>query len=173
MENPNSPAQIKEYLHKTTGFSIASLNKKDLDDMDKQFRYWPKAQRVLAIRREMGKTSNKKYAAMLQCVCNDGRIHGLLQFCGAARTGRWAGRLVQVQNLPQNHLRDLDYARQLVKAGDLEDFELNYENPTHVLSELILRCLARAIPPGKNIHLRFPRLRFLSYRGARYRVAGG
>ena len=137
MENPNSPAQIKEYLHKTTGFSIASLNKKDLDDMDKQFRYWPKAQRVLAIRREMGKTSNKKYAAMLQCVCNDGRIHGLLQFCGAARTGRWAGRLVQVQNLPQNHLRDLDYARQLVKAGDLEDFELNYENPTHVLSELI------------------------------------
>ena len=137
MENPNSPAQIKEYLHKTTGFSIASLNKKDLDDMDKQFRYWPKAQRVLAIRREMGKTSNKKYAAMLQCVCDDGRIHGLLQFCGAARTGRWAGRLVQVQNLPQNHLRDLDYARQLVKAGDLEDFELNYENPTHVLSELI------------------------------------
>ena len=137
MENPNSPAQIKEYLHKTTGFSIASLNKKDLDDMDKQFRYWPKAQRVLAIRREMGKTSNKKYAAMLQCVCDDGRIHGLLQFCGAARTGRWAGRLVQVQNLPQNHLSDLDYARQLVKAGDLEDFELNYENPTHVLSELI------------------------------------
>ena len=85
----------------------------------------------------MGKTSNKKYAAMLQCVCNDGRIHGLLQFCGAARTGRWAGRLVQVQNLPQNHLSDLDYARQLVKAGDVEDFELNYENPTHVLSELI------------------------------------
>ena len=137
MENPNSPQQIKEYLHKTTGFSIASLNKKDLDDMDKQFRYWPKAQRVLAIRREMGKTSNRKYVAMQNCVCSDSRIHGLLQFYGAARTGRWAGRLVQVQNLPQNHLQDLDYARQLVKAGDLADFELNYSNPAQVLSELI------------------------------------
>lgn len=137
MENPNSPTQIKEYLHKATGFSIASLNKKDLDDMDKQFRYWPKAQRVLAIRREMGKTSNRKYAVMLECVCKDGRIHGLLQFYGAARTGRWAGRLVQVQNLPQNHLEDLDYARSLVKAGDLSEFEDNYENPTQVLSELI------------------------------------
>ena len=137
MENPNSPAQIKQYIHQATGLPIQSLNKKELDDIEKQLKYWPKPRRVLEIRREMGKTSNKKYPAMLQCVCQDGRIHGLLQFCGAARTGRWAGRLVQIQNLPQNHLQDLDYARQLVKAGDLADFELNYSNPTQVLSELI------------------------------------
>lgn len=137
MENPNSPAQIKDYLHKAAGISVSTLNKKNLDEVEALVKYYRKARRVLELRREMGKTSNKKYAAMLKCVCADGRIHGLLQFCGAARTGRWAGRLVQVQNLPQNHLSDLDYARQLVKAGDLEDFELNYENPTHVLSELI------------------------------------
>src|SRR5574344_49561 len=137
MDNPNSPAQIKAYLSKTTGMTIESLNKKNLDDLDKQLSFFPKAQKILSLRKEMGKTSNKKYSSMLNCVGEDGRVHGLLQFYGAARTGRWAGRLVQVQNLPQNHLNDLDYARQLVKAGDLEDFELNYENPTHVLSELI------------------------------------
>lgn len=151
MENPNSPAQIKEYIAKATGQTIGSLNKKDLGDLEASLKYWPKAQRVLAIRKEMGKTSNKKYSAMLKCVCNDGRIHGLLQFCGANRTGRWAGRLVQVQNLPQNHLTDLDYARQLVKAGDLEDFELNYENPTHVLSELIRTAFIAK--PGHTFHV--------------------
>ena len=151
MENPNSPAQIKEYIAKATGQTIGSLNKKDLGDLEASLKYWPKAQRVLAIRKEMGKTSNKKYSAMLKCVCNDGRIHGLLQFCGANRTGRWAGRLVQVQNLPQNHLADLDYARQLVKAGDLEDFELNYENPTHVLSELIRTAFIAK--PGHTFHV--------------------
>lgn len=137
MENPNSTAQIKDYLHRVTGFTFESLNKKSLDEIEERLQYWPKAQRVLAIRREMGKTSNVKYAAMQECVCEDGRIHGLLQFCGASRTGRWAGRLVQIQNLPQNHLKDLDYARQLVKAGDLDDFMLQYSNPTQVLSELI------------------------------------
>lgn len=151
MDNPNSPAQIKEYLHKVTGFSYASLNKKSLDDIEAQIKYWPKAQRVLAIRREMGKTSNKKYNAMQACVCADGRIHGLLQFCGAARTGRWAGRLVQVQNLPQNHLEDLDYARRLVKAGDLEDLELQYDNPTQVLSELIRTAFVAK--PGCTFHV--------------------
>lgn len=88
---------------------------------------------------------------MQKCVCSDGRIHGLLQFCGAARTGRWAGRLVQVQNLPQNHLQDLDYARNLVKAGDLEDFELNYGNPTQVLSELIRTAFIAK--PGCTFHV--------------------
>ncbi|MDO5765148.1 MAG: DNA polymerase [Elusimicrobiales bacterium] len=151
MENPNSPAQIKEYLRRTTGFTIQSLNKKNLDDLESQLKYWPKAQKVLAIRREMGKTSNKKYNAMQNCVCSDERIHGLLQFCGAARTGRWAGRLVQVQNLPQNHLESLDYARELVRQGDLEEFELNYANVTQVLSELIRTAFIAA--PGKTFHV--------------------
>lgn len=151
MENPNSPSQIKEYLQKVTGQVFQSLNKKSLDDIEDSLKYWPKARKVLALRREMGKTSNKKYCAMQQCVCSDGRIHGLLQFCGAARTGRWAGRLVQVQNLPQNHLQDLDYARNLVKAGDLEDFELNYGNPTQVLSELIRTAFIAK--PGCTFHV--------------------
>ena len=151
MDNPNSPSQIKEYLQKVTGQVFQSLNKKSLDDIEDSLKYWPKARKVLALRREMGKTANKKYCAMQQCVCSDGRIHGLLQFCGAARTGRWAGRLVQVQNLPQNHLQDLDYARNLVKAGDLEDFELNYGNPTQVLSELIRTAFIAK--PGCTFHV--------------------
>ena len=151
MENPNSPAQIKQWLHKATGRKVESLNKKSLDDLEKQFSYWEKAKRVLGIRRELGKTSTKKYQAMLDCVCDDGRIHGLLQFYGAARTGRWAGRLVQVQNLPQNHLPDLDYARGLVKAGDLDDFLLNYANPASVLSELIRTAFVAK--PGSVFHV--------------------
>jgi len=151
MENPNSPKQIKDYISRATGFTVESLNKKNLDDLDKQLKYWPKAQRVLQLRKEMGKTSNKKYNAMQACVCTDGRIHGLLQFCGAARTGRWAGRLVQVQNLPQNHLEDLDAARYLVKQGDLSEFELNYANVTQVLSELIRTAFIAE--QGKTFHV--------------------
>lgn len=151
LENPNSPTQIKNWLNRTFGISVATLNKKNLDEVEELVKVWPKARLALAMRREMGKTSNRKYSAMLKCVCRDGRIHGLLQFCGAARTGRWAGRLVQVQNLPQNHLADLDYARRLVKAGDLENFELNYSNPTQVLSELIRTAfIAR---PGSTLHV--------------------
>ncbi len=151
MDNPNSPAQIKDYISKVTGFSIESLSKKDLDDYGRRFAYWPKVQRVLALRRELGKTSCKKYAAMQKCVCADRRIHGLLQFCGAARTGRWAGRLVQVQNLPQNHLASLDEARYLVRRGDLEEFELNYGNVSQVLSELIRTAFIAA--PGHTFHV--------------------
>lgn len=151
MENPNSPTQIKDYLHRVAGISVTTLNKKSLDDVEALVKYNRKARRVLELRREMGKTSNKKYAAMLACVCDDGRIHGLLQFCGAARTGRWAGRLVQVQNLPQNHLKDLDYARSLVKLGDLDDFQMNYANPTQVLSELIRTAFIAK--PGCTFHV--------------------
>lgn len=151
LENPNSPAQIKAYLRRETGIGVTSLDKKNLDEIEASLKYYPKARKVLALRREMGKTSNKKYNAMQTCVCTDGRIHGLLQFCGAARTGRWAGRLVQVQNLPQNHLADLDYARELVKAGDLEEFEQNYANVTQVLSELIRTAFVAA--PGHIFHV--------------------
>ena len=85
----------------------------------------------------MGKTSTKKYCAMLECVCDDGRIHGLLQFYGAARTGRWAGRLVQVQNLPQNHMAHLEDARSLVRSGDYALLSALYDSVPEVLSELI------------------------------------
>ena len=137
LENPNSPTQIKQWLHEFTGLSVESLRKQDLDDIIGKLVYWPKAQRALRLRQLLGKTSTAKYKALLECVCQDGRVHGLLQFYGAARTGRWAGRLVQVQNLPQNHLDHLGYARAIVKAGDIEEFEANFSNPTQVLSELI------------------------------------
>lgn len=151
MENPNSAAQIKEYLRRTTGLVFGSINKNNIDEIEDSLTPWPEARRAMALRREMAKTSNKKYEAMQACVCDDGRIHGLLQFCGAARTGRWAGRLVQVQNLPQNHLSDLDYARALVKAGDLEEFEMNYAKVTQVLSELIRTAFIAA--PGHILHV--------------------
>lgn len=151
MENPNSAAQLKEYLRRTTGMFYASIGKKNIDEIEESLTAWPQAKRVMTLRREMAKTSNKKYEAMQTCVCEDGRIHGLLQFCGAARTGRWAGRLVQVQNLPQNHLSDLDYARAMVKAGDLEEFELNYANVTQVLSELIRTAFVAS--PGHILHV--------------------
>ena len=151
LANPNSAQQIRDYLTRMTGKPVTTINKDSLAAVEKLVEFLPDARRLLAIRREMGKTSNKKYSAMQDCVCSDGRIHGLLQFCGAARTGRWAGRLVQVQNLPQNHLRDLDYARRLVKAGDLDDFEINYANVTQVLSELIRTAFVAA--PGNTFHV--------------------
>lgn len=137
LENPNSPAQLKGWLLKETGLRCEALAKSSLEDLESKLALFPMARRVLAIRRELGKTSNKKYDAMLACVCGDGRIHGLLQFYGAARTGRWAGRLVQIQNLPQNHLPDIDLARRSLKYDDLEDFELMYAKPAATISELI------------------------------------
>lgn len=151
LDNPNSAAQIKRYLADTTGSEVETLNKKVLADLKDQLAEYPDAQELIELRQDMAKTSSKKYTAMLKCVCNDGRIHGLLQFYGAARTGRWAGRLVQVQNLPQNHLVSLDYARSLVRRGDLEEFTDNYSNPTHVLSELIRTAFVAA--PGHVFHV--------------------
>ena len=151
LDNPNSPAQLKRYLADMTGSEVETLNKKVLADLKDQLAEYPDAQELIELRQDMAKTSSKKYTAMLKCVCEDGRIHGLLQFYGAARTGRWAGRLVQVQNLPQNHLVSLDYARSLVKRGDLEEFTDNYSNPTHVLSELIRTAFVAA--PGHTFHV--------------------
>lgn len=137
MENPNSVAQIKAWIHAITGTPVSSLNKKSIEDIENSMTEYPEVRVLLRIRRQLGKTSNRKYQAMLDCICKDERIHGLLQFYGAARTGRWAGRLVQVQNLPQNHIEDIDRARRLVLAGDADDFGLNYADPSQTLSELI------------------------------------
>ena len=151
LENPNSTQQIKDHIREVTGFRVETLSKGSLEDLEKNLGYWPKLQQLIGIRRELGKTSNKKYAAMLSCVCKDHRIHGLLQFYGAARTGRWAGRLVQVQNLPQNHLDDIDAARQMVVGGDLDEMLLAYDNPMQVLSELIRTAFVAS--PGHTFHV--------------------
>lgn len=151
LDNPNSDAQIKKFILDHAGVQAPSLNKKSIEDIESQVGKRSIAYRVLQLRKEMKKTSCKKYGAMLNCVCNDGRIHGLLQYYGAARTGRWAGRLVQVQNLPQNHLKDIDSARNLAKAGDLDEFAANYANPTQVLSELIRTSFVAG--EGKTFHV--------------------
>ena len=152
LENPNSPVQLKDWLSKVTGFTVKQLDKSSLDGLEERLReFWPTACKVIGLRRELGKTSNKKYTAILQCACRDGRVRGLLQYYGAARTGRWAGRLVQVQNLPQNHLDDLDGARQLVLMGDADDVELCHGSVTRVLSELIRTSFVA--PDGKVLHV--------------------
>lgn len=134
LENPNSVAQIKGWLT-GRGMEIDSLSKKAVADLIKETD--GEVEELLKLRLLMAKTSVKKYEAMERSVCKDGRVHGLLQFYGANRTGRWAGRLVQVQNLPQNHITDLELARNLVKQGRFEDVELFYDSTPNVLSELI------------------------------------
>ena len=134
LENPNSVAQLKGWLG-DKGMEAESLSKKAVADMIAETG--GEVEELLRLRLLMAKTSVKKYEAMERSVCSDGRVHGLLQFYGANRTGRFAGRLVQIQNLPQNHLPDLELARELVKQGRFEDIELLYDSTPNVLSELI------------------------------------
>ena len=135
LENPNSVAQLKTWLG-TRGLYPSSLDKKALADLlDKVID--PTTKRVLQLRQLLGKSSTAKYTAMQTATCEDGRIRGTLQYYGAGRTGRWAGRLLQVQNLPQNHLKQIDLVRDIVKAGDLDDLDLIFENVPDVLSQLI------------------------------------
>ena len=134
LENPNSVAQLKGWLG-DKGMEAESLSKKAVADMIAETD--GEVEELLRLRLLMAKTSVKKYEAMERSVCSDGRVHGLLQFYGANRTGRFAGRLVQIQNLPQNHIPDLELARELVKQGRFEDVELFYDSTPNVLSELI------------------------------------
>lgn len=134
LENPNSVAQIKSWLGKN-GVEVTSLSKKAVAELITETE--GDVKEALRIRLLLAKTSVKKYEAIQRSLCRDGRVHGLLQFYGANRTGRWAGRLVQVQNLPQNHMEDLVLARGLVKKGRYEDLELLYDSTPNVLSELI------------------------------------
>jgi len=134
LENPNSVAQLKGWLGEN-GVEAESLSRKAVAELIEGAD--GEVEELLRLRLLMAKTSVKKYEAMERSVCSDGRVHGLLQFYGANRTGRWAGRLVQVQNLPQNHLPDLELARGLVKEGRFEDVEMFYGSTPEVLSELI------------------------------------
>lgn len=140
LDNPNSLAQLKAWLQQTYGIKIKSITKDTIPEIIEELRKLPNSGpglRMLDIRKELGKTSTKKYAAMENAVCHDGYLRGILQFYGANRTGRWAGRIVQVHNLPQNKIPDLDYARQLVSEGDFETLELLFEGVPFVFSQLI------------------------------------
>ena len=134
LENPNSVAQLKGWLG-DKGMEAESLSKKAVAEMIAETD--GEVEELLRLRLLMAKTSVKKYEAMERSVCSDGRVHGLLQFYGANRTGRFAGRLVQIQNLPKNYIPDLELARELVKQGRFEDIELLYDSTPNVLSELI------------------------------------
>ncbi|WP_370771320.1 DNA polymerase [[Ruminococcus] torques] len=134
LENPNSVSQLKLWL-KEKGLEVDSLAKDTVKDLSMKAE--GDVQEVLKLRLATSKTSVKKYEAIDRSVCAENRVHGLLQFYGANRTGRWAGRLVQIHNLPQNHLPDLELARALVSEGRYEEVELFYESTPNVLSELI------------------------------------
>lgn len=136
LNNPNSTAQLKKWLNDKVGFEVTSLTKESIPEILKQVED-ENVIRVLELRKLMSKTSIKKYEAMKLAKGNDNRVRGLLQFYGANRTGRWAGRLVQVQNLPQNHIEDLDLVRNLLKEGDFDLIELLYDSVPDVLSQLI------------------------------------
>lgn len=137
LDNPNSIAQLKQWIAENASLELDNLNKQTVAEVlaDKNEKQLVKE--VLKIRQELGKTSVKKYAAMDTCVCGDGRIRGLLQFYGANRTGRWAGRLVQVQNLPRNYTGTLDLARELVKEQQTDILRTIYGSVPDILSQLI------------------------------------
>ncbi len=134
LSNPNSVSQIRQWLT-DHGKAAESLGKKQVAEMLKDAD--PEIREVLLLRQQLAKSSVKKYEAMANSVCSDGRIRGMFQFYGAARSGRWAGRGVQLQNLPQNHLPDLDQARRLVLTGDYDVLKMLYDSVPDVLSELI------------------------------------
>lgn len=134
LENPNSVSQLKGWLT-DKGIEVDSLAKATVEELVDKTE--GDVQEMLKLRLAMSKTSVKKYEAIDRSVCRENRVHGLLQFFGANRTGRWAGRLVQIHNLPQNHLSDLELARGLVADGRYDDVEMLYESTPNVLSELI------------------------------------
>ena len=134
LDNPNSVQQMKQWLS-DNGLETDSLGKKVVAELIKTAP--PELQTVLELRQQLAKSSVKKYQTMERAVCDDGRARGMFAFYGANRTGRWAGRLIQLQNLPQNHLPDLADARALVKSGDFDAVKLLYEDVPDTLSQLI------------------------------------
>lgn len=139
IDNPNSVAQLKQWLSEQLGKDIDKLGKEAVNELLEapQVQANPAVYYVLKKRKEMAKSSVKKYTAMENAVCKDGRVRGLLQFYGANRTGRWAGRLVQVQNLPRNYIPELSLARNLVKQENAAMLELTYGSLPDTISQLI------------------------------------
>ena len=148
LDNPNSVQQMKQWLS-DNGLETDTLGKKAVKEMLKTAPS-PLGE-VLQLRQQLAKSSVKKYQAMENAVCTDGRARGMFQFYGANRTGRFAGRLVQLQNLPQNHLPDLEDARSLVRGGDYDALDILYDSVPEVLSELIRTRLYQF---GQQIHRR-------------------
>lgn len=147
--NPNSVSQLKEWLSRETKSDFSSLTAESVSDALKIYTEGP-VHEVLAARKSLGKSSVKKYAAMLNCANSDNRVRGTFQFYGAARTGRWAGRLVQLHNLPRNYIQPIDVVREDVKAEDLIYLDMFYGDISNVLSQLVRTCF---IPEGEKYFL--------------------
>lgn len=137
IENPNSGTQIKNWIEQKTGETVASLAKDSMPEVLDTFKDNKEVLDILTMRNQLSKTSVKKYYAMINCATKDDRVRGTFQFYGANRTGRWAGRLLQLQNLSKNHISDIELARSLVRAGDLDTVEMLYEDVSDILSQLV------------------------------------
>lgn len=141
LENPNSPVQIRQWVEKTTGCVVMSLSKETMPDLMKEFADYPDVIELLNIRKKLSKTSIKKYYAMLNCAMKDHRVRGTFQFYGANRTGRWAGRLLQLQNLSKNHISHIEVPREMIRARDWESVEMMYDDVADILSQLVRTAL--------------------------------
>ena len=137
LDNPKSVAQLKKWLEAETDSEIDNLSKETVSDMLKAGVPQPHVQRMLELRQELSKSSVKKYTAMEKAICEDGRARGLIQFYGANRTGRWAGRLIQVQNLPRTYIENLSLARDYVKEKNIFMLKFTYGDAPDTLSQLI------------------------------------
>lgn len=144
-DKPNSLVQLKAWIKETTGATVTAITKETTPKLIEQFADYPEVVEALQIRGLLGKTSVAKYGKMIETACRDGRSRGNIQFFGA-KTGRWAGRLIQLQNLPQNHFKDLETARDTVATGDYELVDLIYPDVTDVLRQ----CIRTAIVPAKG-----------------------
>lgn len=147
LENPNSPVQIRQWVEKKTGNVVLSLSKETMPDLFKEFAGYPDVIELLNIRKKLSKTSIKKYYAMLNCAMKDHRVRGTFQFYGANRTGRWAGRLLQLQNLSKNHISHIEVPREMIRARDWESVEMMYDDVADILSQLVRTALIAS--PGK------------------------
>lgn len=147
LENPNSPVQIRQWIEKATGCVVMSLSKETMPDLMKEFADYPDVIELLNIRKKLSKTSIKKYYAMLNCAMKDHRVRGTFQFYGANRTGRWAGRLLQLQNLSKNHILHIEVPREMIRARDWESVEMMYDDVADILSQLVRTALIAS--PGK------------------------
>lgn len=141
LANPNSVAQLKQWVERRTGTVVESLSKEALSQLNGRFADNPEVMRLLDIRGRLSRTSVKKYSAMINCAMSDDRVRGTFQFYGANRTGRWAGRLLQLQNLSKNHISHIGEVRELVRRRDRDALEMIYGDVTDILSQLVRTAL--------------------------------
>lgn len=141
LANPNSATQVRKWIELETGVPVASLAKDAMAEHFETFKDYPQVMRMLQIRKSLSKTSVKKYTAMINCAMDDDRVRGTFQFYGANRTGRWAGRLLQLQNLSKNHIKLLSEARELVRNRDIDTIQLLYDDVSDILSQLVRTAL--------------------------------